>query len=148
MVIGLAGSVYRRLDKRCDARSFGPPTDHMSARARTNAFSLSSSIIVTSYRMLSSLILILPFSQLPTRPRNHLLCTWFVTDCYSGILPFLYVHPPSISFFVYLSNHFYHFSLRGDNFQQTKNIYLLHPTSIWVNATEIQGRLSRNNDKA
>lgn len=71
------GSAYRRLDKRCDARSIGPPTDRgASALARSRA----------------PLFFILLLSVPPSctrSARNHLLCTWLEADCYPGILPFL-----------------------------------------------------------
>lgn len=72
-----AGSAYRRLDKRCDARSIGPPTDR--SRSRAPLFSSFCSLVP------------LP-SPRPSRARstrNHLLCTWLEADCYLGILPFL-----------------------------------------------------------
>lgn len=57
------GSAYRRLDKRCDARSIGPPTDRgASALARSRA----------------PLFFILLLSVPPSctrSARNHLLCT-------------------------------------------------------------------------
>lgn len=71
-----AGSAYRRLDKRCDARSIGPPTDRGSfALAHASSSSFCS--------------LGLPRSSRARSIRNHLLCTWLEADCYLGILPFL-----------------------------------------------------------
>jgi len=70
------GSAYRRLDKRCDARSIGPPTDRgASALARAS--------------LLHSASLCLPPPSRTQSARNHLLCTWLEADCYPGILPFL-----------------------------------------------------------
>ena len=74
-----AGSAYRRLDKRCDARSIGPPTDPC---ARAPFLSLSLSLSLSA----------------PLSPaRNHLLCTWLEADCYPGILPFLRLSWPASS---------------------------------------------------
>lgn len=68
------GSAYRRLDKRCDARSIGPPTDR-GASALARASLLHSASLGPPSRTQSA--------------RNHLLCTWLEADCYPGILPFL-----------------------------------------------------------
>lgn len=69
-----AGSAYRRLDKRCDARSIRPPRE--VARARPPRLSSLRRLYLCS-------------SALARPARNHLLCTWLEADCYPGILPFL-----------------------------------------------------------